>query len=112
MGKRADLISRLNDLVGKDYVAFGGFKMRPDKTPYITLSEGVPDYLWADDRLYLKCRGYAVRLVTTAKSFGLEDQMEEIFDSLGFVFAKRADEEVSTEKAYVVEWNLYGYGKD
>lgn len=105
MNKRAEFVSKMTDLFGKRYFAYGGYKDKPAGTPYALYLE-VPSEkkIKADDSTYVRIRSYLVRMVTETKSWDYEDYVEEIFEDLDFEYMKETDEPWGEEKVHVVEW--------
>lgn len=106
MAKRQDLVKGWQDIVGKEWFAYAGFRARPNHLPYAVYWEDACEPIYADNTIWKKKRTYIFRLVTEDKDWDLEDRIEDMMLEMELIPQKITDEPYSTEKVHVVEWQV------
>jgi hypothetical protein len=106
----AEFVKSMQELLGSEYFIYGSYKTQPNHLPYGNYAEEPRRYIWADNQVYTKIRTYIVRVVTEAKDFALEDDIENIFADFEFVYQKITDLDITAEKVHCVEWEVTWVG--
>lgn len=109
MGVRQDFVREMVALFGEKQFRYGAYKSQP-KTPYGMYMRPDSDNVMADNKVYYKVDNYELRVVTDEKDFALEQKVEAILDKLETPYNVILEEDITSEKVHVIEWDVQFYG--